>query len=461
MLRYREMWGSRRRLGVLLLCSFAVFLLATAVDAAAADDPPSELWQQFPLDGQGTTPAPPETTPTSAQTPPTAPQQTTPAPQKATPGAFQPPTVKTARTSATSGLAASDRSWIWIAFACALVGLALATLIWLLTVAWVRKRGDVARFGSRLAGAIPPFRRPRVRAKTALPAPAFQPAHAYAGAQRRPPSRDTGREKASGGWQLMLGRFRRGRRSAAEAAEPAIAATESDSRPELDDRESTRQESKRSLDLIERYHAAPTAPAEAPAEESMPFEAPSEEHTALPEPADELAATLAAEAAATTEPLGEEELEPRREEPPGDLMSLLGAQIAIAREAHHAMTLVAVRFLEPPDEAPPEPDELRERVGAAVHEVLVSTEEPQVVVDSEEHVVWLALPGVLPKRAQEVVSEARRLLNEDRLTPLSAAVCAYPRDGATAEELLEHCRAELETAGADAIPADWRSEVSG
>ncbi|HEV8250390.1 MAG TPA: hypothetical protein VGQ15_10495 [Gaiellaceae bacterium] len=381
------------------------------------------------MNGQGTTPAPPETTP---------------APEQTTPGAFQPPTRHGSRsTSAPSDAAAPDRSWVWIALASALAALALAALLWLARVA--KKRGDLARFRARVARPVMHrIRGHSFRGRRAIRPSAFvrQPAHAYAGVQRRLLPVSSGQQDPRGGWQFALGRLRRilGRKN--QPAESAWAGSdwkEGDPKP------------RRPVELIESYSAVePAPPDESPAEEPPPEERP-----------EELGTTPVAGEAAVTAEGPEQEPEGRLEKPQDALTSMLIDQVAVARETHHALTLVAVRFVDAPDEAAPEPDELRERVQTAVRQALVSTEEPEVVVDSEERLVWVVLPGLLPKRALDVVSEARRLLHEDRTTPVTVAISAYPRDGATAEELVHHCHAELERAGAHAIVADWRSEVSG
>jgi hypothetical protein len=67
-------------------------------------------------------------------------------------------------------------------------------------------------------------------------------------------------------------------------------------------------------------------------------------------------------------------------------------------------------------------------------------------MDADEQLIWLAVPGVLPRRAAEVVTRLRELLNEGGLAPLALAVGGYPRDGSTADELVEHCRAALDRA---------------
>ena len=294
-----------------------------------------------------------------------------------------------------------------------------------------------------------------------------QPAHALATAPRRVPlPLDSGRSEPQAGWHLALGRLRRlfGKRD--DAAESAWTGTD------WTEREA---EHKRPMELIESYSAADLAreaeeePAEPEPEEPAAPEPEPVGQLAEPEPAEpeepaqpepEEPAAAPAEAQATAAELPEPGHVDRAEEPEQALMSMLGDQIDAARQTHYALTLVAVRLVDTPDEAAPEPEELRDRVRAAAHQALVSTEEPELVVDAEDHVVWLVLPGLLPRRALDVVSEARRLLYEDRMSPVAVVVAAYPRDGATAAELVNHCRAELKRAGAHTLPADWRSEIS-
>jgi hypothetical protein len=418
MRRYRPTLRSRTPVSVVVCCSLAAAALGIAAEASAAPKPPTELWQQFPLDGQGTTPAP---------------EQTTPAPERTTGGAFRPPAGRASTTSSSAPAAAatSELSWLWIGVASALVGLALALVLrddlvrvrefltWLL-------RGFLARFPSR---AKPRARRRLIR-RPALPRP---PMHAYALAHRRLPLSalrfsDSGREHSGGRWRLPLGRLRRGRAQANESAEPVPTERE---RPERE------PEPWSSVELIRSYSAAPEPTAAEPAAAEPAAEE--------PEPSEPAAEELEAwKPARESEPEG----------PDDAVTTMVTGQVALARQTHHALTLVAVRFAESGDEAAPEPDELRERVEAAVRRVVVSTGEPQLALRDEEHSLWLALPGLLPRRAVDVADEIRRILNGSGLAPLAVAFAGYPRDGATAEELLEHCHAELEQAGRHALDSE-------
>jgi hypothetical protein len=171
-----------------------------------------------------------------------------------------------------------------------------------------------------------------------------------------------------------------------------------------------------------------------------------------PPPSD---ATPVAEAAvATVEHAGKktEAPEEQSQDEPGDLSDALtrmvGEQIAAARQKHHAFGLVAIEFEGTLSEAEPDMDQVRNQLDAALSLVLRSTERPEVVADPEERLVWLALPGLLRRRAAELASEVRPLLSERSLAPAAVAVSAYPRDGATAEELLANCHGKLETADA-------------
>jgi hypothetical protein len=447
---------SRPRGFALLCCSLTVAALATAPDAATETAPPAKLWEQFPLNGQGTTPAPQEATlrpDKSARVP----DVTVRVGKRANRGVFRPPVSGGSKaSSAPSAVATSELSSLWTALASAGVGLGL-TIAGLVAVAWIKRRegrrrerlgrprarGAVAGVFRRL-GSRAMFVRWKPRAsRIDIRRPAFlrPPAHVYAFAHERRPSGsptlfEARRDDAQDGWRMALGRLRRSRRKVESA-------------PTGGDRPDDEGASTRSIELIGTY-SAPAAGSSQPVADDAPTPERREEPGEAP-------VTPAATAPVEHEP---DEPESRPPEHGDAVTAMLRGQIEVAGQRHHALTLVAVRFIESGDEAAPEPEELRERVRAGVREAVPSTEEPALVVDAEDRLVWLALPGLLPRRALTIASDVRRLLSEAGLTSPAAAVGGYPRDGATAEELVAYCRAELERARAHGPVAEWPSQVS-
>jgi hypothetical protein len=403
---------SRGYASALLWCSIVIGLGGAAGDALAADpsQPPDELWQQFPLNGQGTTPAPAQTEPATTPTPTVA----------TTVGAFRPPSK---RPSTVTPPDASSVPWTWIVLGlAAVIALAAAGGDW----AWRRHRGVErsrarSRHTSSAARALqtPHYRWVRLKRIPARwregrrrPLPQ-RPALAYAAGHRRLPSLaaffDAGGDERGGGFRL--GGLLRGRRKpdTAERPEPDEVDTSEESVPH------------RPVDLIDKYSAAPSTTPDAEDTPPGSAQSPASEAPAL-QPADE---------------------PPEHGRP---VIDMVDEHIAAAREAHFAVALVAVRVAQPAGERPDQ-EELRERLGAALPHVLGSAEQPELIMDADEQLIWLAVPGVLPRRAAEVVTRLRELLNEGGLAPIALAVGGYPRDGSTADELVEHCRAALDRDG--------------
>jgi len=61
-----------------------------------------------------------------------------------------------------------------------------------------------------------------------------------------------------------------------------------------------------------------------------------------------------------------------------------------------------------------------------------------VVVESEDDIVWVILPGMLAKRAHAVAAQLLEILAPDRHDVKAAAV-GFPADGASAELLVRRC----------------------
>jgi hypothetical protein len=131
----------------------------------------------------------------------------------------------------------------------------------------------------------------------------------------------------------------------------------------------------------------------------------------------------------------------------------LNEHIEGARARHYAFTLIAVRVTPRDGDTEAEERALRDRVAADLRQLVAATEEPDVVLDVEDDVLWVLRPGLLPRRATVLVAELDRLLHGRGMPPVTVAVAGYPRDGVTAADLLEHCRVDAERTGTR--PAAW------
>jgi hypothetical protein len=405
MRRYWRTCGSRRRVSVLLCCLLAVAVTARAVAAPAAraaQEPPSELWKQFPLRGQGTVPA--ETT--------SGPEKTTPPPERATPGELP------------SAAGKSNLRSLWIAVGVACLGIGLGSFVWLVRVLWAERRVWATLMPER-SRARPKELLGRVFVR--------QPALAYGRSPRRLSLNlvtffDSAHERG-GGWRLLRRRLRRARPKTDAVTEAT---------PKENEQADEKAAPRSAVELIGIYSSSAASTEVEPTDEE-------------PSPAEHPAASAATpgteEAAPTAEPL-EQESQAWPADHRDALTRMVGDQIATARQTHHALGLVAIEFERTLAEAEPDADQLLDQVDAALSQVLRSTEKPEVVADPEERLVWLALPGLLRRRAVELASHVRPLLSERSLAPAAVAVSAYPRDGATAEELLANCHGKLETSDA-------------
>ncbi len=132
------------------------------------------------------------------------------------------------------------------------------------------------------------------------------------------------------------------------------------------------------------------------------------------------------------------------EEPQG-LSLLLGDEIDRAARGHHALALVGAQLAHGAADPGLGAYELRQKTEAFLHDALGPAAQGKLFLDGEAGIVWLILPGVLPKRAVQVAREIGAIMEQSGLTPSALAVAGYPRDGSTAEELAVRCREAIES----------------
>jgi hypothetical protein len=118
------------------------------------------------------------------------------------------------------------------------------------------------------------------------------------------------------------------------------------------------------------------------------------------------------------------------------LCARVDTEIARARDEHLALSIVALQ-LHPKADLAPDLSGVAEGVGRASRE-LVGQGAEVVLVESEDDIVWLILPGVLAKRAHAVATQLLEILTPDRHGVTAAAV-GFPADGASAELLVRRC----------------------
>jgi hypothetical protein len=111
----------------------------------------------------------------------------------------------------------------------------------------------------------------------------------------------------------------------------------------------------------------------------------------------------------------------------------LAAELERARNEHYALSLTALKARASDDLAPG--TRVHGTVETAARELLGGPAELDLVA-SDNATLWLILPGVLPKRAHAVAEHLQTLLAADALT---IAIVGYPRDGTTAERLVQRC----------------------
>jgi hypothetical protein len=149
-------------------------------------------------------------------------------------------------------------------------------------------------------------------------------------------------------------------------------------------------------------------------------------------------------------PLVDSRPHPAGDEPHG-LAEALGDQIVRARQARHALALVEARLAAEADDRESGRRELRQRLDVLLQTAVGPAAQGELLFEGKEGIVWLILPGVLPKRALEVARELSALMEQCGLPPSALAVAGYPRDGKTAEELADRCRAAIDTIAASTM----------
>jgi hypothetical protein len=118
------------------------------------------------------------------------------------------------------------------------------------------------------------------------------------------------------------------------------------------------------------------------------------------------------------------------------LCARVDTEIAHAHDEHLALSIVALQ-LHPKADLAPDLSGVAEDVERASRELLGQGAEV-VLVDSEDDIVWLILPGMLAKRAHRVAMQLLEILTPDRHGVTAAAV-GFPADGASAELLVRRC----------------------
>jgi hypothetical protein len=128
------------------------------------------------------------------------------------------------------------------------------------------------------------------------------------------------------------------------------------------------------------------------------------------------------------------------------LTDVLNARIVEARHPHHAVALVAARLESTTAEHGVGPSEVAQKVERLLRDLAGSVGENELFFDRDKQLLWLILPGVLPRRAHEITRMLRALMDRGGIGPDALAVAGYPRDAATAAELLAQVEAAIETA---------------
>jgi hypothetical protein len=118
------------------------------------------------------------------------------------------------------------------------------------------------------------------------------------------------------------------------------------------------------------------------------------------------------------------------------LCARVDTEIAHARDDHLALSIVALQ-LHPKADLVPDLSAVAEDVGRAARELLGQGADV-VMVESEDDIVWLILPGVMAKRAHAVAMQLIEILTPDRHGVTAAAV-GFPADGPSAELLVRRC----------------------
>jgi hypothetical protein len=360
--------------------------------ARAAGDPPKHLWRTFPLNGQGTTPNRDASRPRDARS--------TPLP---TPAPTPTPTSDPFRPSRDGGRHEIANAAIALLLTTALV----AALVFAAT-RWAPFRRRQRRLRDWL----------HETARRRSQSPAVRgPALAFAAASQPPKAPDaTARQSPVVHRASRLNPWRRHKKAGgAPSRETDAARSAEDQVPDA----VVRRLADYSL-APSRSEPASVLDPDAPDALVEQTEAPAAEPPPLHEP-EERADGGEAQPAATTF---------------DTLCARVDTEIARAREEHLALSIVALQ-LHPKADLAPDISGFAEDVGRASRGLLGQGAEV-VLVESEDDIVWLILPGVLAKRAHAVATQLLEILTPDRHGVTAAAV-GFPADGASAELLVRRC----------------------
>jgi DNA invertase Pin-like site-specific DNA recombinase len=128
----------------------------------------------------------------------------------------------------------------------------------------------------------------------------------------------------------------------------------------------------------------------------------------------------------------------------GEALQALAATLAAAHSRHEAVSLVMVGPAIPGDPGAGAllGDDVTDALLAAVD--AQSTGRDDIVWHEDDRASWVALPGVLPRRAQAIADETLRA--HVGAADLPIGIAGFPRDAATAEALIDRCRMAFEVA---------------
>jgi hypothetical protein len=378
-----------------LLAAAMMLVVSVAAPSAAGagGDPPKHLWRTFPLNGQGTTPNRDAPRPRDARSTPAPAPTPTPTPTR---DPFRPSQADGRRDIANGAVAL-------------LLTAALVAVLVFAEMRWTPLRRRQRRLRDWLHEA----------ARRRSESPAVRgPALAFAAASQLPKSPDaTARQSRVVRRASRLNPWRRHKKTArAPSRETDAARSAEDEEPDA----VVRRLADYSL-AQPRSEPAPVLDPDPPDTLAEHTEAPSAEAPPLHEP--------------------EEERSDRRDVPHGTttfdtLCTRVDTEIAHARDEHLALSIVALH-LHPKADLAPDLSGVAEDVGRASRELLGQGAEV-VLVESEDDIVWLILPGVMAKRAHAVAMQLIEILAPDRHGVTAAAV-GFPADGASAELLVRRC----------------------
>ena len=123
--------------------------------------------------------------------------------------------------------------------------------------------------------------------------------------------------------------------------------------------------------------------------------------------------------------------------PEDPILVSVGLHVEQARQEHYALSLAAVQLQPQTDDL--HPFDLRRTAEDTVHEFLGDVVGVEVLLGNED-VLWLIIPGVLPKRARTAADHLKTLLASGGTDVARVAVLGYPRDSTSAEGLVQRCK---------------------